>query len=112
MKINKDAKLQDTTNKNSEPGGKRLDQEQLKNILNQVGMQNNQLRNQLKEVNDKLYAYQRTEFYTVLEWNWKALNSTSPLLTSQFKKECAGRFMAMMTPQKEEVNKPVVDKKK
>jgi hypothetical protein len=89
----KEANLCGTT-----PQGQRLSTEQLTNVLNQVGAQNEQLRQQNAKLIEQLEAFRKNEFYLILDWNYQVVTSDSTLFSYQFKEECAARIEKMLTP--------------
>lgn len=88
--------------------GAKLTEEQLKNYLDQAGAQVRQLAVENQKLKEQLQGIQRNEFYVVLDWLWKIINSDNQLIEPLFKRECAKRFQEMMTPvqQTEEQPKP------
>jgi hypothetical protein len=70
----------------------KLDEKQLHEALNQISSQNQYLQEQLN-------AYKKTEFFALLDWNFKIVSSDSKYFSEQFKKDCAKRIEDMMTPE-------------
>lgn len=91
-----------TVKTDARPGMKKLNVEQLKYTLNKVMQQNSTMYKEYKECARKLEMYQKSEFYSILDWNFKLMECKNPLITDDFKKACASRVMEMMTPKKEE----------
>lgn len=83
----------------------KLTPEQMTQALNNAYNVNMQLNKKVRELQNEVLNYRRNEFYVILDWLWKVINNDNTLITPEFKKECAERFMAMMTPPARDNNK-------
>lgn len=90
------------------PQGQRLSAEQLTNVLDQVGAQNEQLRKQTKQLMEQLDNFRKNEFYLILDWNYKIATSDCTYFPGDFKNKCAERIQEMMTP-KEHTEEPLTE---
>jgi len=50
------------------------------------------------KLKQQMQNMQQSEFYVILDWNYKVATSNNDIFSAKFKKECAKRVEEMMTP--------------
>ena len=72
--------------------------EQKDNTIKQLDRQCGMLANENIKLKQQMQNMQQSEFYMILDWNYKIATNDSDVFTSKFKKECAKRVEDMLTP--------------
>ena len=72
--------------------------EQKDNTIKQLDRQCGMLANENIKLKQQMQNMQQSEFYAILDWNYKIATNDSGVFTSKFKKECAKRVEDMLTP--------------
>ena len=72
--------------------------EQKDNTIKQLDRQCGMLANENIKLKQQMQSMQQSEFYVILDWNYKVATSNNDIFSSKFKKECAKRVEEMMTP--------------
>lgn len=75
--------------------------EQKDNTIRQLDRQCGMLANENIELKQQMAQMQQSEFYVILDWNYKIATDTSGSFNDDFKKACAKRVEDMMTPQEQ-----------
>ena len=80
--------------------------EQKDNVIKQLDRQCGMLAKENIKLKQQMQQMQQSEFYVILDWNYKVATSNNDIFSAKFKKECAKRVEEMMTPpeKKEENN--------
>lgn len=66
----------------------------IKNLDRQCGM----LANENIKLKQQMQQMQQSEFYVILDWNYKIAINESSIFSAKFKKDCAKRVEDMLTP--------------
>jgi len=66
----------------------------IKNLDRQCGM----LANENIKLKQQMQQMQQSEFYVILDWNYKIATNESGIFSAEFKNECAKRVEDMLTP--------------
>lgn len=72
--------------------------EQKDNVIKQLDRQCGMLANENIKLKQQMQQMQQSEFYVILDWNYKVATSDNGIFSDEFKKECAKRVEDMMTP--------------
>ena len=72
--------------------------EQKDNVIKQLDRQCGMLAQENIKLKQQMQNMQQSEFYVILDWNYKVATSNNDIFSSKFKKECAKRVEEMMTP--------------
>ena len=72
--------------------------EQKDNVIKQLDRQCGVLAQENIKLKQQMQQMQQSEFYVILDWNYKVATSNNDIFSSKFKKECAKRVEEMMTP--------------
>lgn len=72
--------------------------EQKDNIIKQLDRQCGTLAQENIKLKQQMQNMQQSEFYVILDWNYKVATSNNDIFGPKFKKECAKRVEEMMTP--------------
>ena len=72
--------------------------EQKDNIIKQLDRQCGTLAQENIKLKQQMQNMQQSEFYVILDWNYKVATSNNDIFSDKFKKECAKRLEEMMTP--------------
>lgn len=83
----------------------KLSYEQLENTAHQLSEQCRQLYNQNKQLSSALEAANTANFFKKLDYLWLVITKDTEYLSRDFKIKCGEEFMALMTPEPEEVKK-------
>lgn len=75
--------------------------EQKDNTIKQLDRQCSMLANENIKIKQQMQQIQQSEFYVVLDWNYKVATNTSDIFSNEFKTACAKRVEEMLTPIKE-----------
>lgn len=77
--------------------------EQKDNTIKQLDRQCGIFAQENQKLKGQIHQMQTSEFYVILDWNYKIATNESGIFSAKFKKECAKRVEDMMTPPE---NKP------
>ena len=72
--------------------------EQKDNVIKQLDRQCGMLAQENIKLKQQMQQMQQSEFYVILDWNYKVATSDNNIFSAKFKKECAKRVEEMMTP--------------
>ena len=72
--------------------------EQKDNVIKQLDRQCGMLAQENIKLKQQMQNMQQSEFYVILDWNYKVATSDKDIFSAKFKKECAKRVEEMMTP--------------
>lgn len=72
--------------------------EQKDNVIKQLDRQCGMLAQENIKLKQQMQNMQQSEFYVILDWNYKVATSNDDVFSSKFRKECAKRVEEMMTP--------------
>ena len=72
--------------------------EQKDNTIKQLDRQCGMLANENIKLKQQMQNMQQSEFYVILDWNYKIATSENSIFSAKFKKDCAKRVEDMMTP--------------
>ena len=72
--------------------------EQKDNTIKQLDRQCGILANENIKLKQQMQMMQQSEFYTILDWNYKIATDKSNIWDSEFRQACAKRVQEMMTP--------------
>ena len=72
--------------------------EQKDNVIKQLDRQCEMLAQENIKLKQQMQTMQQSEFYVILNWNYKVATSDKDIFSTKFKKECAKRVEEMMTP--------------
>ena len=72
--------------------------EQKDNVIKQLDRQCGMLAQENIKLKQQMQNMQQSEFYVILDWNYKVATSNNDIFSAKFKKECAKRVEEMMTP--------------
>ena len=78
--------------------------EQKDNVIKQLDRQCGTLANENIKLKQQMQMMQQSEFYTILDWNYKIATDKSNIWDSEFRQACAKRVQEMMTPPAQENN--------
>lgn len=73
--------------------------EQKDNTIKQLDRQCGMLANENIKLKQQMQQVQQSEFYIVLDWNYKIATNQDNVFTPEFKLACAKRVESMLTPQ-------------
>ena len=79
-----------------------MNNEQKDNIIKQLDHQCGIFATENQKLKQQLHSMQASEFYVILDWNYKIATNESGVFSAKFKKECAKRVEDMMTPRENE----------
>ena len=77
--------------------------EQKDNVIKQLDRQCGQFALENQKLKQQMQQMQASEFYVILDWNYKLATDKSGMFHTKFMEECAARVEAMMTPPAAEV---------
>lgn len=72
--------------------------EQKDNTIKQLDRQCGMLANENIKLKQQMQQMQQSEFYVILDWNYKIATSEDGIFNAKFKKACAERVENMLTP--------------
>ena len=72
--------------------------EQKDNTIKQLDRQCGMLAQENIKLKQQMQQMQQSEFYIILDWNYKLATSDKEIFSPKFKRECAKRVEDMMTP--------------
>ena len=72
--------------------------EQKDNVIKQLDRQCGMLAQENIKLKQQMQNMQQSEFYVILDWNYKVATSDKDIFSAKFRKECAKRVEEMMTP--------------
>ena len=72
--------------------------EQKDNTIKQLDRQCGMLANENIKLKQQMQGMQQSEFYVILDWNYKIATNENSIFSAKFKMECAKRVEDMMTP--------------
>jgi hypothetical protein len=75
--------------------------EQKDNTIKQLDRQCGMLAQENIKLKQQMQQMQQSEFYIILDWNYKVATDTSGSFSNSFRKACANRVEEMLTPQEE-----------
>ena len=78
--------------------------EQKDNVIKQLDRQCGTLANENIKLKQQMQMVQQSEFYTILDLNYKIATDKSNIWDSEFRQACAKRVQEMMTPPAQENN--------
>jgi hypothetical protein len=78
--------------------------EQKDNTIKQLDRQCGMLAQENIKLKQQMQVMQQSEFYTILDWNYKIAIDKSNIWDSEFRQACAKRVQEMMTPPAQENN--------
>ena len=78
--------------------------EQKDNTIKQLDRQCGMLAQENIKLKQQMQMMQQSEFYTILDWNYKIATDKSSIWDSEFRQACAKRVQEMMTPPAQENN--------
>ena len=97
------AKEETVNNKAAEPNHdevlSNMSIDQKDNTIKQLDRQCGMLANENIKLKQQMQQIQQSEFYVVLDWNYKIATSENSIFSAKFKQECAKRVEDMLTPQ-------------
>lgn len=73
--------------------------DQKDNTIKQLDRQCGMLANENIKLKQQMQQIQQSEFYVVLDWNYKIATSENSIFSAEFKQQCAKRVEDMLTPQ-------------
>lgn len=76
--------------------------EQKDNVIKQLDRQCGMLAQENIKLKQQVQQMQQSEFYVILDWNYRVATSDQGIFSDKFKRECAERVEDMMTPTKKE----------
>lgn len=72
--------------------------EQKDNTIKQLDRQCGILANENIKLKQQMQIMQQSEFYTILDWNYKIATDKNSIWEPEFRQACAKRVQEMMTP--------------
>lgn len=72
--------------------------EQKDNTIKQLDRQCGMLANENIKLKQQMQMMQQSEFYTILDWNYKIATDKNSIWEPEFRQACAKRVQEMMTP--------------
>lgn len=72
--------------------------EQKDNVIKQLDRQCGMLAQENIKLKQQVQQMQQSEFYVILDWNYRVATSDKGFFSDKFKKECAKRVEEMLTP--------------
>ena len=73
-----------------------MSNEQKDNTIKQLDRQCGMLANENIKLKQQMQNMQQSEFYVVLDWNYKVATNTSDVFSNEFKAACAKRVEEML----------------
>ena len=73
--------------------------EQKDNVIKQLDRQCGIFAQENQKLKGQIHQMQTSEFYVILDWNYKIATNQDNVFTPEFKLACAKRVESMLTPQ-------------